>query len=151
MGFSKNKRVEEHVGGTFLIPSFPPSSLARQKLVTQLTNYILGITGHFIPTGPQWRKFFAEFFRDPFGPIVSPSPPVKEEEELYIPPPADAYAIRNFPVGKTLPMRDLESEEEEKHERRQRDPGFLVEQVGQRDTYELGIFLSTGVSYWSGW
>ena len=79
----------------------------------QLTNYILGITGHFIPTGPQWRKFFAEFFRDPFGPIVSPSPPVKEEEELYIPPPADAYAIRNFPIGKILPMRDLESEEEE--------------------------------------
>ena len=32
---------------------------------------------------------------------------------MYIPPPADEYAIRNFPVGKILPMRDLESEEEE--------------------------------------
>ncbi|KZP11155.1 YWTD domain-containing protein [Athelia psychrophila] len=43
INFSKNSRVEEHPGG------------------------------HFIPTRPRWRQFFAEFFRNPFGQIASPS------------------------------------------------------------------------------
>ncbi|KZP26296.1 hypothetical protein FIBSPDRAFT_1040846 [Athelia psychrophila] len=43
INYSKNSRVEEHVGG------------------------------HIIPTKKRWRKFFAAFFCDPFGEIESPS------------------------------------------------------------------------------
>ncbi|KAF7975329.1 hypothetical protein HWV62_9763 [Athelia sp. TMB] len=45
VSYSRNCRVEEHVGG------------------------------HVIPTHTRWRKFFAAFLRDPFGDIESPSIP----------------------------------------------------------------------------
>lgn len=29
--------------------------------------------GHFVPSKTAWRKFFKEYFRDPTGPVPSPS------------------------------------------------------------------------------
>ena len=78
--------------------------------ILHAADYSLVIIGHFIPTGTQWRKFFAEFFRHPFGTIASPSSPIKDLGQ-YIPPPADLYAMHNFPIGNTLPMKVFEEEE----------------------------------------
>jgi hypothetical protein len=44
-------------------------------------------TGHFIPTKARWRRFFANFFRNPIGEIGLASTPTQFEDVLAISPP----------------------------------------------------------------
>ncbi|PBK74706.1 hypothetical protein ARMSODRAFT_970760 [Armillaria solidipes] len=81
MGFHESKRVEQHVGG------------------------------HFIPTRPKWRKFFAEFLHDPFGDTVSPT--LVKECVTVTPPPSAHLPETRYRMGQTLPQ-GYESEEEER-------------------------------------
>ncbi|KZP19615.1 hypothetical protein FIBSPDRAFT_862539 [Athelia psychrophila] len=69
INFSKNSRVEEHAGG------------------------------HIIPTRLRWRQFFAEFFRNPFGQIASPSVRSMDADVH------TGYLPREFSlrIGRTLP------------------------------------------------
>jgi hypothetical protein len=83
---SKNKRVEEHVGGMCY-------------LFQSLKNQPYNFPGHFIPTRPKWRKFFVEFFRNPFGEIASPSAMSDE-----------VSSMRMYRIGETLPERTYELE-----------------------------------------
>ncbi|KAF7975269.1 hypothetical protein HWV62_10152 [Athelia sp. TMB] len=69
INFSKNSRIEEHAGG------------------------------HAIPTRPRWRKFFAAFFRNPFGHITSPSIPTLQTDVHTGFLPRDSSLV----IGKTLP------------------------------------------------
>ncbi|KAK0464644.1 uncharacterized protein EV420DRAFT_1517368, partial [Desarmillaria tabescens] len=80
MGFHESKRVEEHVGG------------------------------HFIPTRPKWRKFFADFLRDPFGEIVSPT--LVKETVIVTPPPSAQLPETRYRMGQTLPQGYASEEEE---------------------------------------
>ncbi|KAK0487311.1 serine hydrolase-domain-containing protein [Armillaria novae-zelandiae] len=80
MGFHESKRVEQHVGG------------------------------HFIPTRPKWRKFFAKFLNDPFGDIASPT--LVKECVTVTPPPSAHLPETRYRMGQSLPQGYLSEEEE---------------------------------------
>ncbi|KZP09601.1 hypothetical protein FIBSPDRAFT_938405 [Athelia psychrophila] len=82
INFSKNSRVEEHAGG------------------------------HIIPTRPRWRQFFAEFFRNPFGKIASPSIRSVDADVHtgYLPREFSLHIGRTLPVP--TPYLDLDEDED---------------------------------------
>lgn len=56
---SSNSRVEEHLGGGLHTRHFDVS--------------LIRFEGHFVPIRSSWRKFLAEYIRNPSAEIASPS------------------------------------------------------------------------------